>query len=153
MDNMVDNTNPNIENIEVSSTNIQPLTLTRQAFNKEKFYQTIDTSFTQLGVDELDLSFFDPNLATQGDFFSIYRNLFYLIPKTGPNSHTTLIEESSEYVDYQANQVEIQALLDEISELREQNLQLTLDIGNVFSAQDEINKAINTTRLSRPGTL
>ena len=78
MDNMVDNTNPNIENIEVSSTNIQPLTLTRQAFNKEKFYQTIDTSFTQLGVDELDLSFFDPNLVTQGDFFSIYRNSSFI---------------------------------------------------------------------------
>ena len=97
----------------MDNTNKQNITLIRQAFNKEAFNQTINTEFTQLGVAEVDLSFFDPNLATIGDFFSIYNNLFFLIPKTGPNSHTTLIEESSQYVDYQANQAEIQALLDE----------------------------------------
>ena len=111
--------------------NVIPITLVREAFNKEKFNETVNTEFTQLGVVNPDLSFFDSNLATVGDFFNIYTNLFFLIPKTGPNSHTTLIEESSEYVEYQANRLEIQALLDEIAELREQNLQLTLDIGNV----------------------
>ena len=70
----------------------------------------------------------------------MYNNLFFLIPKTGPNSHTTLIEQSSEYVDYKANQEEIQALLDEITELREQNLQLNIDIGNVFAAREEIDR-------------
>ena len=110
------------------------------------FNLTINTEFTQLGVTEPDLSFFNPNLATVGDFFNIYQNLFFLIPKTGPNSHTTLIEESSEYVNYQANRLEIQALLDEIAELREQNLQLTLDIGNVLGAKEEIDKAINEAR-------
>jgi hypothetical protein len=79
-------------------------------------------------------------LATTGDFFTVYNNLFFLIPKTGPNSHTTLIEQSSEYVDYKANQEEIQALLDEITELREQNLQLNIDIGNVFAAREEIDR-------------
>ena len=81
-------------------------------------------------------------MATVGDFFSVYNNLFFLIPKEGPNSHTTLIEESTEFVDYKANQLEIQALLDEIAELREQNLQLTIDIGNITNAQSEINRAI-----------
>lgn len=120
----------------------QSVTLVREQFDKNAFQQTVNTQFTELGVQEPDLSFFDPNLANVGDFFSIYNNLFFLIPKEGPNSHTTLIEESTEYVDYQANQTEIQALLDEIAELREQNLQLTLDIGNLADAQSAIDSAV-----------
>tara|TARA_B110000902_G_C14004521_1_gene473984 strand:- start:257 stop:658 length:402 start_codon:yes stop_codon:yes gene_type:complete len=122
----------------MGNTNEQNITLIRQAFDKEAFNQTVDTSFTQLGVTEVDLSFFDPNLATVGDFFTIYNNIFFLIPKTGPNSHTTLIDESSDYTNYLPNQAEIQALLDEITELREQNLQLIVDMGNVFAAKEEI---------------
>ena len=130
----------------MDNTNKQNITLIRQAFDKVKFNQTVDTSFTQLGVAEVDLSFFDPNLATVGDFFSVYNSLFFLIPKTGPDSHTTLIEESTKYVDYQANQVEIQALLDEITELREENLQLVLDMGNILGAQDEIERLTEESR-------
>ena len=116
----------------MSESSEQNITLIRQAFDKVKFNQTVDTSFTQLGVAELDLSFFDPNLATVGDFFNIYNNLFFLIPKTGPNSHTTLIDESSNYINYLPNQAEINALLEEISDLREQNLQLMVDMGEIF---------------------
>ena len=126
----------------IDAQDTQPVVLVREQFDKVAFQQTVDTNFTQLGVQEPDLSFFDPNLATVGDFFSVYNNLFFLIPKEGHNSHTTLIEESSEYVNYQANQLEIQALLDEIAELREQNLQLTLDIGNITNARREIDRAI-----------
>ena len=119
----------------MDNTNKQNITLIRQAFDKVKFNQTVDTSFTQLGVAELDLSFFDPNLATVGDFFNIYNNLFFLIPKTGPNSHTTLIDESSNYINYLPNQAEINALLEEIADLREQNLQLMIDMGEIFNSQ------------------
>ena len=130
----------------MDNTNKQNITLIRQAFDKVKFNQTVDTSFTQLGVAEVDLSFFDPNLATVGDFFTIYNNIFFLIPKTGPNSHTTLTDESSEYTNYLPNQAEIQALLDEITELREQNLQLVLDMGNILGAQDEIERLTEESR-------
>ena len=133
----------------MSGFNEQNITLIRQAFDKETFNQTVDTSFTQLGVTEVDLSFFDPNLATVGDFFSIYSNLFFLIPKFGvDNSHEYLIETSSKYIEYQPNQAEIQALLDEITELREQNLQLVLDMGNILGAQEEIDTAIASARNS-----
>tara|TARA_R110001606_G_scaffold34268_6_gene101288 strand:+ start:5263 stop:5664 length:402 start_codon:yes stop_codon:yes gene_type:complete len=126
----------------MADTNIQNITLVRQAFDKEKFNQTINIEFTELGVPPLDLSFFDSNLATVGDLFNIYNNLFFDIPKTGPNSHTTLIEESSQYVNYQANQVEIESLLDEIAELREQNLQLTIDMSNILKSQNTIDAAL-----------
>tara|TARA_B110000285_G_C15080750_1_gene593337 strand:- start:1094 stop:1510 length:417 start_codon:yes stop_codon:yes gene_type:complete len=133
----------------MSGSNEQNITLIRQAFDKVKFNQTVDTSFTQLGVVEPDLSFFDPNLATVGDFFSIYSNLFFLIPKFGvDNSHEYLIKTSSERIDYLPNQAEIEALLDEITELREQNLQLVLDMGNILGAQEEIDTAIASARNS-----
>ena len=135
----MDNMSGSIENTPPPGlTDSTSVTLIRQAFDKEAFNQTVDTSFTQLGVTEADLSFFDPNLATVGDFFTIYNNIFFLIPKTGPNSHTTLTDESSDYTNYLPNQAEIQALLDEITELREQNLQLIVDMGNMFAVNEDI---------------
>ena len=144
-----------VTNVETPTTDIPTtgtnITLVREAFDKDKFKETVNTEFTQLGVVEPDLSFFDPNLATVGDFFTIYNNLFFLIPKDGPNSHTSLVEQSSEYINYQANQVEIQALLDEIAELREQNLQLTIDIGSVLTAREEIESAIEAAEITEEG--
>ena len=106
--------------------------LVREAFNRKQFDDTIDTSFSQLGIPvEADRSTFDPSLATVGDFFTIYQSLFYQIPKEGPNSHEFLIVESTEYLQYVAQQEEIDELLEEINLLREQNLELVGDINTV----------------------
>ena len=129
-------------NAGITTTNT-PLTLIRTAFDREAFNATINTAFTELGVQETDLGFFDPNLATVEDFFNIYNNLFFIIPKLGDtNSHEFLIKESSEYIDYAANQVEIQALLEEIADLRETNLQLQVDMAGLLGAKNQIDKAI-----------
>jgi len=96
--------------------------LNRQVFDKKKFNETIDTSFTQL-VTQPDPTFFDLNLATIEDFFTLYEKFFFQIPKEGEiNSHTYLIKESSDYVGLQSNNEDIQALLDEIAQLRQENL-------------------------------
>ena len=114
----------------------------RQVFNKQKFQDTVDTQFTQL-VQIPDETFFDVNLATVEDFFIIYDNIFLEIPQRGENnSHEFLIKESSEYIDFQANQAQIQALLDEIAELRETNLQLQLDMAELLGAKNKIDQAI-----------
>ena len=98
--------------------------LNRQVFDKKKFNETVDTSFTQL-VTQPDPTFFDLNLATVEDFFTLYEKFFFQIPKEGEvNSHTYLIKESSDYVGFQANSEDIQALLDEIAQLRQENLSL-----------------------------
>ena len=103
------------------------LSLNRQVFDKTKFNETVDTSFTQL-VQQPDPTFFDLNLATIEDFFTLYNKFFFEIPKEGEvNSHTYLIKESSDYVGFSANNEEIQALLDEIATLRQENLQLQQD--------------------------
>jgi hypothetical protein len=98
--------------------------LNRQVFDKKKFNETVDTSFTQL-VTQPDPTFFDLNLATVEDFFTLYEKFFFQIPKEGEvNSHTYLIKESSDYVGFQVNSEDIQALLDEIAQLRQENLLL-----------------------------
>jgi hypothetical protein len=107
--------------------------LYRQVFDKNKFNETVDTEFNQL-LDKSDLQFFDLNLATVEDFFNLYNKLFYEIPKQGDvNSHQFLAAESAEYVDFLANNAEVQALLDEIAELREENLGLRQEMAEIFN--------------------
>lgn len=120
--------------------------LNRQVFNKQKFNDTIDTSFSQL-VSPVDPSFFDINLATVEDFFTLYVKFFYEIPKEGGgNSHTYLIQESSDYVNYQPNQEEIEALLEEIADLRTENLELRNDLVQITNTIGEVNDAVAIVR-------
>ena len=124
---------------------MEKVNLNRQVFNKAKFNETIDTSFSQLGVQEEDPSFFDINLATQADFFTLYDKFFYDIPKEGEiNSHTYLITESTEYVGFQQSQEEIEALLLEIADLREENLALR---------QENVELTVKANTPSTPQTL
>ena len=96
------------------------VTLTKTNFGRTSYTQTINTEFTQLlppspvTVDE--------NIPTVNDFFNYYNALFFQIPKTGENSHTTLIESSTEYIGYVPQSQELQALQQEITFLREQLL-------------------------------
>ncbi len=113
--------------------------LRREAFNRKQFDDTIDTSFKELGFgNQPDPATFDPSLATVGDFFTIYQTLFYQIPKEGDiNSHEFLIRESTEYTGLVAQQAEIDALLAEIDELREQNVTLVQDMTNTITNLEE----------------
>jgi hypothetical protein len=146
-DNSQSYNNTNQTQLDSSTNENTSVTLIRTGYSREAFNSTFNTDFTQLGVNEQDLTFFDPNLATVEDFFTIYNNLFFIIPKYGEiNSHEYLIKESSDYIDYQANQLEIEALLEEIAELRESNLQLQVDMAGILGAKQEIDKAIEQGR-------
>ena len=101
--------------------------LTRTLFNRDKFNETINTSFDQLESTP-DPSYFDINLATLDDFWQLYDKFFFDIPKLGDYaSHEYLAKTSGEYANYDQINSEIQALLDEIAALREQNLALLTD--------------------------
>ena len=111
-------------------------TLKAQRFNKSKFNETVNTEFTQLNVVP-DLSFFDRDLADLDDFWYLYEKFFYIIPKLGLiESHEYLAKTSGEYADFNSISDEIQALLDEIAELRAENLQLIKDATNIDDALD-----------------
>jgi 5'-deoxynucleotidase YfbR-like HD superfamily hydrolase len=102
----------------------QAINFSRQVFNKQKFSETVDTEFSQL-VERQDETFFDVNLATVEDFFTIYGNLFLEIPKNGEvNSHEFLINESTEYINFVAQNDTLNSLLQEIAELRQENLDI-----------------------------
>jgi hypothetical protein len=114
----------------------EPVVFSRQVFNKQSFNNTVDTEFSQL-VETPDETFFDVNLGNVEDFFTLYQNLFFNIPKEGEvNSHEFLIKQSSDYVGFDEVNQTIQALLDEITELREENLEIrkqNLDLVQSFS--------------------
>lgn len=123
--------------------------LNRQAFDKQKFNETVNTSFSQLGPQQPDPTFFDINLATTEDFFTLYNKFFFEIPKEGEvNSHTFLIKESSDYVGFEASNEEIQALLDEIAALREENLQIRQELAQTVSSINETKKQIGSVSRS-----
>ena len=99
------------------------ISLNRQVFDKNKFKTTVDTTFSQLKIKPTQ-KYFDTSLATVADFFVLYENLFYEIPKEGQtNSHEYLIQQSREYTGFMGVNEEIKALLAEITLLREDLLE------------------------------
>ena len=99
----------------------EEINFNKTVFNKAQYIKTIDTSFSELGVttvqEQLDTQ------PTVEEFFSLYNQLFYEIPEFGEiNSHEFLIQQSSEYINFEANQETIDELQNEISRLREELL-------------------------------
>ena len=107
------------------------ITLKANRFNKDKFNKTVDTNFNQL-LDTTPPPFFDLNLATQEDFFWLYDKFFYTISKT---DNGTSKYQSHEYLA-SSSLAEIQALLDEIADIRKENLQLEKESVNLETAID-----------------
>ena len=91
----------------------------KQVFDKNAFGRVINTQFSQLLNDVTEET---PEF-TIDDFFDLYENLFYQIPKEGDtNSHRYMLERSADYLGVIVNQDDIQALLEEITNLRQQVL-------------------------------
>lgn len=90
--------------------------------DKGQYEKVIDTSFTQLVSPTT--SSIDNTISVQ-QFFQYYNELFFTIPKFGSiNSHEYLVKTSADYIDFQTTNNELEALIDEITYLREQNLEL-----------------------------
>jgi hypothetical protein len=93
--------------------------LNRVVFNKTDFTNTVNTAFTQLVAPPVPTG----SAFTVEDFFVEYENLFFQIPKQGEtNSHEYLVTKSGEYINFEQTNAEIQALLDEIAQLRQELL-------------------------------
>jgi hypothetical protein len=130
--------------------------LTRNVFDKTTFNKTIDTNFSQLGLTNVqDPSFFDINLATIPDFWTLYDKFFYEIPKEGAtNSHRYLAQTSGDYADFERIQEEINALLDEISELRLENVGLRQENANleILAAEARSARSTESFRVNNPNS-
>jgi len=100
----------------------QNIKLNKEVFNKRDYEKTINTSFTQLGVKSIQEQINEQ--PTVQEFFDMYNQLFYEINELGPtNSHEYLIKTSSEYVAFDENNEVIEALQNEIAQLREELLE------------------------------
>jgi hypothetical protein len=116
----------------------EEINFNKQVYNKRDYAKVIDTSFKQLGVQSIQQQL--DQQPTVNDFFNMYNDLFYDIPETGEvNSHEFLIKKSSEYIGFEANQEEIEALQNEIAQLRielldtqKQNIDLQISSSNII---------------------
>lgn len=91
----------------------------KTVFSKDTYSRVINTQFSQFTSqgEEETLSF------TINDFFELYDQVFYQIPRDGDaDSHQYILQREADYLGVSINQDDIQALLNEITTLRQQLL-------------------------------
>jgi len=138
--------------------------LKKNVFSKAQYTKTIDTNFNELGVTTIseDLQ----NQPSVEQFFQLYNDLFYDIPPNGPvNSHQYLVETSGDYINFEQESIEIEALRAEISTLRGEllnaqmeNVKLQIsgssspeDIKKLQELQSQLNEANSALASSSEG--
>lgn len=104
------------------------INLNKKVYSKNQYEKVIDTKFSQLAISPSEITTTEPTISVE-EFFQNYTQLFFQIPKLGEtNSHEYLIKTSSEYINIDLINNDIQALIDEINILRQQNLELNQQI-------------------------
>lgn len=106
---------------------MEKINLNKKVYAKDQYEKVIDTNFTQLATSPTP-SNTPPATNTDvliAEFFQQYNNLFFDIPKLGAtNSHEYLVKTSTEYIGSTLINSDIQALIEEINILQQQNLDL-----------------------------
>ena len=101
----------------------------KTVFNKDTYGRVINTQFSQFlnqNAVEETLSF------TIDDFFQLYDELFYQIEKEGDTkSHQYILRKEADYLGVSISQDDIQALLNEITSLRQQVLEAQQTINDL----------------------
>ena len=94
--------------------------LGKTTFSRKNFEKVVDNRFKQL----LNNRPVADDTFTIDDFFQLYEDLFYQIPKEGEvQSHRFILNQTAEYLGISLNDgTDIQALLDEITTLRNELL-------------------------------
>ena len=108
---------------------MEKLNLNKKVYAKNQYEKVIDTRFSQLATSPSPNTL--PTSISVEEFFQNYNDIFFQIPKLGDiNSHEYLIKTSSEYIDSNTVNNDIQALIDEINLLQQQNLELNQQLVN-----------------------
>jgi hypothetical protein len=92
------------------------ISLNKDIFNKNDFEKLVDKKFKQLINNQNNLE----DAFTIDEFFQLYEELFFQIPREGDiNSHRYILEKEAEYLGVTINDgLDVQALLQEITSLR-----------------------------------
>lgn len=121
----------------------------KNVFSKNSYEKIIDTSFSQLGVPSIQDQVL--NTPSVNDFFILYDQLFYTINELGEtNSHEYLIQKSSEYIGFEEKNEIIEALQNEIAQLRTELLDTQRQLiesqtQTPISQEEEFLNTTNTT--------
>jgi hypothetical protein len=98
--------------------------LNKTRYPRSIYPNVIDTTFEQTSPP-LPIQ----DTVTVEQFFQFYNNLFYDIPADGDvNSHAYLVQKSGDYINFEGTSEDVQVLLDEISALQQENLNLSQQI-------------------------
>jgi len=101
----------------------------RTVFDKDQFTKVVDTNFSQL-INNQTLE--EQPSFTLDDFFQLYDDLFNQIPIEGDiNSHQYILQREADYLGVQINKDDLQALLDEITSLRQEVLDSQITINDL----------------------
>lgn len=126
---------------QVKSTlpNANKLELSKSTLVKSTYANVLDISFSELTPPPPPVA----EVVSVSQFFRLYDELFYDIPPEGDiNSHEFLIQRSTEYIGFEEQTPEeIQALLDEITNLRQNLLDTEQEVFQLRAqlADNEIN--------------
>lgn len=98
----------------------QKLPVQKTVFGKNTFPRVIDTEFRELTQNDTD----NDRFRSVDYFFELYEDLFYEIPPVGlVRSHEYLINKSVDFVGIEARSSDVDALIEEINDLRRQLLE------------------------------
>ena len=113
---------------------MEEVVLRKTVYSKVDYPRIIDTNFTQL-INQEQESQSPPEISVE-EFFTNYREIFFNIPKLGEsNSHEYLVRTSGDYISDELVDPTIQALLEEINNLRQENLELNQTIIDLTNQQ------------------
>lgn len=108
------------------SNNIQ---LIKEIYGINTYSKAVDTSFSELITPAVPVT---ASVVTVEDFFQYYEDLFFEIPVSGStNSHQYLVNRSQEYLGGSVIDAEKQALIEEINSLRQQLLDLNVNLTSI----------------------
>jgi hypothetical protein len=118
---------------------MEKLNLNKKSYSKNQYERVIDTKFSQLATTIPSNTPTSPLISIE-EFFQDYNEIFFQIPKLGSiNSHEYLVKTSSEYIGNNVTNSDIQALIDEINSLQQQNLELNQQLVNLSSSSSTTN--------------
>ena len=138
--------------------------LKKNVFSKAQYTKTINTNFEELGVTTISEDLQSQPSVEQ--FFQLYNDLFYDIPPNGLiNSHEYLVQTSGDYINFNSENIEIEALRAEISIVRRDLLNVQMEnvklqisgsassenMERLSKLQNELNEANSTLASSSEG--
>lgn len=98
----------------------------KKVYGANTYPKVIDTSFTELVTTQ---TLTEEAAMNVDEFFQQYERLFFDIPVSGSiNSHTYMVERSTQYIGGSVEDEEKRALIEEINSLRQQ----LLDLGQTY---------------------